>query len=94
MDVRSQMPGSADVAVILVTPNEAVRCGHLIDDRVTIAESVGARIAALGLAAADMAAGRAEPEVEAAAAFLAALGLRVGHPSRDVVTGVGGRETS
>jgi hypothetical protein len=48
-------------------------------------EGMRAGVAALGLAAADVAAGGAESEVEAAAAFLATLGLRLRERPGNVV---------
>jgi hypothetical protein len=53
---------------------------------VALREGMRAGVAALGLAATDMAAGGAEPEVEPAPAFLASLGLWLRGPIRHVIT--------
>jgi hypothetical protein len=65
----------ADVGSLLVAPDEALRSRHLIDHGMTLAPRVGASVALLRLAAANVAAGCAEPEVEPAPAFLATIRL-------------------
>src|SRR4029079_13116198 len=45
---------SSDVAILRVTPAEALARGHLEDDRVVLAERVGSAVAGLRLAAADV----------------------------------------
>ena len=52
----------SDVAVLGVAPGEALAGGHLEDHRVTLAEGVRAAVARLRLAAADVAARRAEAQ--------------------------------
>jgi len=78
------MPTLADVGALLVAPGEALWGRHLVDHRMGLREGMRAGIAALGLAAADMAAGGTEPEVEPAAALLAASGLRLRKRLRNV----------
>jgi hypothetical protein len=77
----------ADVRALLVAPDEAVGSGHLIDDRMTLPESVRPCMPCLRLATAHMATGRAQSQVEPAAAFLARRGLGLGDCLRNMGTG-------
>ncbi len=78
---------SADIGPLLVAPGEALADGHREDDRVALGQGMASGIARLRLAAADMATGGAQPEVEAAAALLAGGAGRFGDRLRDVWTG-------
>ena len=82
---------SADVAALGIAPDEAGLGRHLVDHRVARGAGMRSGITALGLAAADMAACRAQPQIEGAAALLAAIGLRPGGIVRDVLAGRLGR---
>lgn len=77
---------SAYVGSLLVAPGEAVGRRHLVDDGMALGERMRAGVAALRLAASDVAAGGTQPQVETAAAFLAAIGLCVREYRGDVIT--------
>ncbi len=71
----SQILLLADVGLLVVAPDEPLWRRHLVDDRMSLGQGMDARVTALRFAATNMTACSEQPQIEAAAALLAAIGL-------------------
>lgn len=90
---RAPFATSPDVATLLVAPDETLRRRHLVDHRMAFAQGMRASVARLRFAAPDVATCRAQPQVERAATFLAAIGLSIGKSLWDMWAGRGGGDS-